>query len=221
MKGWKQAFKNEPWRTDDLKRDRRILKWLRNIRVWQLAVILLILAMLAAIFLRLNNIGMMELRAALIKADTTGDAKAVQNAAVKLQNYTAHHMNTYTGRVALQTLYDDAVQKAIDKAKPVEIDASLYKRISEECYPARLNGGGSRAQAQCISEKIGVSLVNVENVEVISPDAFYVEFAPTRISFDAAGITVMLCYFVIFIIIVRIISTIILRIILKIKYRAA
>ncbi|MCL1876738.1 hypothetical protein FWF74_01770 [Candidatus Saccharibacteria bacterium] len=217
MRGWQQLSKNSPWRTHDLRRDRRLLKILREIKDWQLLVILLILAMLTAIFLRLNNIGMVELRAELIKIDKTGNIAQVKTAAVKLQNYVTKHMNTDTGRVALQTLYNNAAQAAINAARPKDVDTTLYQRVTEECIPQRYSGG-TRAWAQCVANRIGTTLVEEQNVEAVSPDAYYVDFASPVFSFDLAGIMVLICCLLVFIVIFRLILVVILRIILKIKY---
>ena len=219
MQGWQGFSKGSPWRTHYIRRNRRVLKFLRNIKDWQLFVILLIFTMLAAIFLRLNNIGMIELRSGLIDADKTGDIVQIKTAAVKLQNYVSRHMNTDTGRVALQTLYSDAAQAAIDAAKPGDVDSNLYQRVTEECIPAR-HTGGTRAWAKCIADRIGTSLVDEKKVDAISPDAFYVDFAAPIISFDLAGITILISLLLLFIIILRLVLIIILKIVLKIKYNA-
>ena len=51
----------------------------------------------------------------------------------KLQRYVAGHMNTTTGRVALQTLYNQAAQKALEEAKPAEVDSSGYNLAANAC----------------------------------------------------------------------------------------
>jgi len=221
MKGWRRNFEDDPDRSDKIRFDRRILRFLRHIKTWQLLIVLLLFVMLAAIFLRLNNLGMMERKDALIAADKTGDTAKIREATRELQNYVAHHMNTTTGRIALQKSYDRAVNAILENARPPEISETLYQQVTEECAAAWYHGG-SVARAKCISEKIGDSGVGgFETPALPSAAAFYVNFASARISFDLAGISVLICLFLIIVIIFRLIFILILRIILKFKYRAA
>ena len=222
MKGWNWHDKKYQnlGHGDEVKRDARILKFLRGIKIWQMLVILLIFALLAAVFLRLNSLGALDLYEDLKAADKTGDIVKVEKAAKKLQNFMAHHMNSAVPRLPLQTLYDQAVQEAIDAAMPADIDDTLYQKVTEECTSAWYRGG-SRARAQCIAEKIGASgQSGYLEAEAISPDAYYIEFSPTRWSLDAAGITLIICFLLALTIVLRIIATLTLRVILKFKYRA-
>lgn len=219
MKGWRQFLKHDARRTTDLRRNRRMLRFLREIKTWQLALILLIFLLLALVFLRLNYIGMIELVTDLKNADRTGDIAQVESAALRLQNYVTKHMNAAPDRVALQTLYEQAAQAAIDAARPQEVDPELYQRTTAECAPQRYSGG-TRAWAQCIADRIGTTLVEEEKVIAVSPYAYYVNFASPILSFDAAGITVLICYLLAFIIVLRLVMIAILHAILRLKYRA-
>ncbi len=219
MNGWKNHFRDK----SKLLRDRRWLKRLGRIKTWQLLLVLLIFVMLTAIFLRMNNLGMVERRAELIAADETGDIEKVTAAAKNLQNFVANHMNTFTGRVALQTLYDQAAQAALEANRPPEIDAGAYQRASEECRP-QLTSFGYRAWANCVAAQVGTSNItdlDQNNVPAPDPDAYYVEYAPARWSFDLAGISLLISLLLAFAIVLRLVLLVILKIVLKIKYRAA
>ena len=217
MSGWKNFSKNNSRRKKKQQR-RRFLKLLQSVKVWQLSLILLIFVMLAAIFLRLNNIGMIDRRIDLIEADKTGEISQIKEAALSLQNYVARHMNTATGRVALQTLYDQEMETALAAAKPPEISEELYNIAQDECRPV-LRTGNVESWMDCIAEKSGIEYFDSDQIRTILPDAFYIEFISPVLSFDAAGITVIICFLIGFIIIFRIISVLILRVILKIRYK--
>ncbi|MCL2037438.1 hypothetical protein FWG95_00285 [Candidatus Saccharibacteria bacterium] len=219
MNGWKNHFHDKA----SLLRDRRWLKRLGQIKTWQLLIILLLFVMLTAIFLRLNNLGMIEKRAELIAADETGDINKVTTAAKNLQNFVANHMNTYTGRVALQTLYDQAAAAALEANRPPEIDAGAYQRASEECRP-QLTSFGYRAWANCVAARVGTSEItdlDQNNVPPPDPDAYYIEYAPARWSPDLAGISLLISFLLVFVIVLRLVLLLILKLILKFKYRAA
>lgn len=148
----------------------------------------------AALALRSNNLHMVTLRDDLVAADRTGDATKVRTAARKLQNYMAHHMNTTTGRVALQTLYNQAAQKAMEASKPVEISTDVYQAATEACKP-QLTNYGYRAWANCVSGKVGsggVTSLDINKQPAPDPDVYYVEYAPARFSFDLAGWLIIL-----------------------------
>jgi hypothetical protein len=220
MKGWRRNYEDSPDRGERIRLDRRILRTLRRVKTWQLLVILLLFVMLAAIFLRLNNLGMVERREALIAADKTGDITAVQTAAQDLQNYVAHHMNTMTGRVALQTLYEQDFNKITEANKPPEIAGADYQAALKKCHQIYPRNGQKRAQ--CVADTVGVSEVEVpENLSLPSPDAYYVNYVPARLSFDLAGLSVLICLLLIITVIFRLLFVFALKIILKFKYRAA
>ena len=58
----------------DTQHVRRTVKAVEKVKTWQLAVVLLMAVFVAATFLRLNNIGMIERRDAVYAADEAGDA---------------------------------------------------------------------------------------------------------------------------------------------------
>ena len=222
MKGWRENFARDDTRANKIRFDKKVLKRLREIKTWQLVIILLIFVLLTAIFLRLNNLNMIDKRAALVAADKTGNIAKIDTAAKDLRNYVWRHMNTYTGRVALQTLYDQAAQKAIEASRPPEIDGSKYQQATNDCMP-QLHGYGYRAWANCVANAVGISDITTLDTNVTPPDpnAYYVEFAPVRWSFDPAGISLLVCFILAIIIVLRLIFLIILRITLRLKYRAA
>lgn len=222
MKGWKRNFVRDDNRAHKLRFNKRMLKSLRAIKTWQLLSILLVFVMLSAIFLRLNNLDMMDRREALEVADKTGDIAKIERAAKELQNFVAHHMNADTGRVPLQTLYNQAALEAVNASRPPEISTDIYQQVTEECMPQLRNYGYS-AWANCIAERVGISEItdlDQNNQNPPDPDAFYVIFSSPRWSFDFAGISLLIVFLLIFAILFRLIFIIILRIILKIKYKS-
>jgi hypothetical protein len=219
MKGWRRNYEDNPDRSDKIRSDRRVLRALKHIKTWQLLVILLLFVMLAAIFLRLNNLGMIERRDALIEADKTGDVYQVQEAARNLQNYVAHHMNTSPGRVALQTLYDQDFQKIVEANKQPDVENGDYQAAMVRCRQSYPRGGTN--WAKCVADAVGVSEVDITTEPLPSPDAYYVNYVPARWSLDPAGISLLICFALVAAVVFRLIFMSILKIILKFKYRAA
>jgi hypothetical protein len=175
---------------------------------------------IAAIFLRLNNLGMVERRAAVYAADKAGDADQLQTAASDLQNYVAHHMNTTTGRIALQDSYNRDLAVAVNAARPPEINPAVYGAATENCR-SQVYIGGYRAYAQCVANAVGQSETTLQTVKPPQEDTYYLSYAAPRLSLDVAGFMVMISILIIVVIFARLLTGVILRILLKIKYRAA
>ena len=66
---------------------RRLLRATLRLKTWQLFVVLFLAILVAAPLLRLNNLGMVERRSAVIKADEAGDQEKLRLAIVELQDY--------------------------------------------------------------------------------------------------------------------------------------
>ncbi|MDR0955860.1 MAG: hypothetical protein LBM73_01890 [Candidatus Nomurabacteria bacterium] len=207
-------------RTDRLRRDRWRLKKLSQIKTWQLLVILLALLLVAGIFLRLNNLGMVERRQAVLNADKADDTNGLYKSAQELQNYVAHHMNTTTGRIALQYSYDRDVQAAVQAAKPAGVDAGKYQAATESCQ-SQVYVSGYRGYAQCVANAVGENAASVNaQADLPDADAYYLNFAAPHISLDPAGISVILAGLALLLIAARLIGALVLRIILRFKYKA-
>ncbi len=206
---------------NNAQRDRRWLKRLGRIKTWQLILILLIFAMMAIIFLRLNNLGMDERRNAVMAADKSGNEQELRKAATELQNYVSKHMNTSLGNgIALQNSYDRAVKAAYAAAKSPSIDPGVYQAATANCQ-SKVYTGGYPAYAQCVSEAVGgTSAENFKDVVLPNDAAYYLMYASPRWSLDGAGITLFICLIIIIVIIVRTIAMIVLKLTLKFKYHS-
>lgn len=188
--------------------------------VWAILVIILIASsVLSVLFLRLNNQNMVRYRDALVAADKTGDAKQVQRAAKLLQNYVAGHMNTATGKIALQTLYNQAAEKALEASKPVEVSTDVYQAATEACKP-ELTNHGYRAWASCVANKVGANGVyslDVNKQAAPDPDIYYIEYAPARWSVDLAGACLMVAVLALLILSIKLIVYLIMKLVRYLK----
>lgn len=201
--------------------DRHLARAVKNIKTWQLLIILLIFIVLAVIFLRFNNLNMMNLRDELIRADQSGDVTKVETSAANLQHYVTQHMNTTTGQIPLQSLYDQAAQTALDQNRPPQINTDAYAQAQQTCSP-QLSSYGYKAWAGCVANTVGMSNITDLNQNQVSPpdpDAYYVSFASARWSFDPAGITLLVAVILAIIIVVRLIGVLILMILARLRLR--
>src|SRR5690606_6204000 len=96
---------------------RRQMYRLKRIKTWQLIVIFVLMLVLSATFLRLNNIGMIERRDAVIAADKTGDSFSIQNRIYDLQEYSSSRMNASTGPVYLTEQYKRDTEALVEQRR--------------------------------------------------------------------------------------------------------
>ena len=191
----------------------------RNVGTGVLMLALTVMIILSAIFLRFNNQNMIHLRDALSDSDKSSSSAQVIRSAQKLHNYVAHHMNTNTGKIALTTLYDDAVTSLMKKAKPSNMSDDVYNPAMESCK-SRLDSNGYQDWSNCIVNKIqvfGYDSSGIRSIQPPDPDLYYIDYAAPTWSFDLAGISVILSITLGSILILRIIWLATANIIIRLK----
>lgn len=209
----------------------RVRTWLHRMRLlknWQLLVLLLIMTIVSATFLRLNNLGMLERRAAVIAADEKGDKEVLRQRIVELQTYISHHMNTSLGSgLYLTNTYErdrDAALAAAESA--TNPNSTVYQQASIECR-ARFQGGVASFRndyVQCVVEKVGSIAPQSDptaGLKLPKGDTYRVSFASPLWTPDFAGLSVLVCVLLVLIVIIRTTTVIILRMILKRHYSNA
>lgn len=205
----------------DRERVKKSIRQLQRVRTWQLFIIFILMAFVAATFLRLNNIGMLQRREAVLAADKTGDLQITQSRLYELQRYSAAHMNTDTGPFDLESQYRRDVQKAVDAATSNDSSKeSINAKVDEICR-SRVSGYGS-AWIQCFSEELAKfppSTDPADTVNLPSPLLYRHAFASPLWTPDFAGWSVLVCAVILLMIATRLVSLGILRLLLKRHYR--
>jgi len=133
----------------DKKQVQRNLSQLQRIKTWQLIILLILASFVAATFLRLNNIGMVERREAVYAADIAGDDKITQGRLYDLQRYVSAHMNTNMGKGAfLMAAYNRDKQSLMLIAQASSgPNGNIYKKAQDVCAPQYSNW--SPAYVEC------------------------------------------------------------------------
>jgi hypothetical protein len=209
----------------DKRQVRQSIKRLQRIKTWQLLVLLLLMGFVAATFLRLNNIGMAERRAAVLAADKAAtqplDSAVVQNRLYDLQRYVAGHMNTDTGPFYLEGQYRRDAPKKVDKAKESNNSGVNINAEAEAVCKPRFTVW-SPAYVQCFADELAKyppSEDPLQNVSLPSTELYRYSFASPIWSPDFAGWSVVICTVIIVMIIARLLSLAVLRMLLKRHYR--
>lgn len=205
----------------DKRRVKRSIKQLQRVKTWQLLIILILASFVAATFLRLNNIGMDDRRAAVLAADKSGDTEAVQSRLYDLQRYTTEHMNANTGPFYLEQQYQRDAQKAVDAASnDSNPNGNINAKAEAVCRPQFTVW--SSAYVQCFTDELAKyppSPDPSQNVHLPSTDLYRHNFLSPLWSPDFAGWSVLVCIVILIMILARLISLGVLRWLLKRHYR--
>lgn len=205
----------------------RWLHQLQRLKTWQLVILLLLGMLVSATFLRLNNLGMVERRSAVITADEQADATALRSSIVELQRYIARHMNTSLGNGFFLTKSyerdrDKALQTANQSNNP---NSSVYQQASIECR-SRFQGGRESFRndyVQCVVERVSAlsPQTDVEaGLNLPKADAYKINFSSPVWTPDLAGLSVAFCVLITAVIFGRLSLVVILRLLIHRHYRS-
>lgn len=195
---------------------------MQRVKTWQLLILLVIVGFLTATFLRLNNIGMIERRAAVVDADTAGDKVVLQDRLYDLQRYVSTHMNTNMGKgVYLEASYKRDVQAAYDQAaKSANLYGNIYKTVQGVCMPRFTYW--SYAYIRCTTDELAKypASQNLESSVVLPrADTYLHSFVSPLWSPDFAGLFVLIFLAILALVVVRIFGVIVLRLLLRHHYK--
>jgi len=202
---------------------RRNIKQLQRVKTWQLVVLLILSGFISATLLRLNNIGMVERRSAVIAADNVGTNGITQSRLYDLQRYVSEHMNTDMGKgVYLESTYKRDVQTAYANASNGDNpNGNIYKKAQEVCAPQFTHY--SYAYLQCTTGELakypeGSNLISSANLPIA--DAYLHVFVSPLWSPDFAGWSVLVFVVILIMIIVRLTSVGVLKLLLRHHYKS-
>lgn len=203
----------------DKRRIKEGITWLQRIKSWQLLLLLVIMLLLSATFLRLNNIGMIERRTAVISADKVGDTEVTQARLFDLQRYSAAHMNADTGVVYLAEQYERDTKKAIAAASTADAGNNINARADATCKAQ--HAGYSQAYVQCFAAELakypsGINAPDKANLPSVS--LYRHSFYSPVWSPDFAGFSLVICALITLVIAGRLISLVLLQILLRRHY---
>lgn len=178
--------------------------------------------LITATFLRLNNIGMIERRSAVINADKGGsDSETIRARIFDLQRYVAAHMNADSGTVYLSEQYRRDTQAAIEAASARESADNINVKADAVCKAQF--GGYSQAYVQCFASELakypsGSNAPDKANLP--NPSLYRHDFSSPIWSPDFAGFGVLFCLLVTLVIVARLVSLMILRALVRRHYQS-
>ena len=198
------------------------IKDLQRVKTWQLVIVFIIVGFIAATFLRLNNIGMVQRRDAVINADKAGDQEAIISRLYDLQRYVSTHMNTDLGRgVYLENEYNRDLQSwqqnSYGDGNP---HGNIYKKAQDVCAPQFKYY--SYAYLQCTTNELSKYPAAADPASDTSKprqEAYIHSFSSPLWSPDFAGWSVLVCGVILLLIVIRLGSLAVLQLMLRRRYK--
>lgn len=185
---------------------------LKKIKTWHMILVFVVLAILSVVLLRANNLNMIKYRDAVILADETLDKAEVEKTAEALREFVSKHMNTDTGLIPLQNLYNQAVSEAFSKENAVNSD--IYTEATESCKSV-LSQKGYAGYSTCVADMIGVSESNFNQPDLPNPALYHLSYASPKWSADLAGVVVLVTTVVFFAIFLKLLTEGVLALVLN------
>ena len=206
----------------DKRQAQRSIRQLQRIKTWQLVVLLILSSFVSATLLRLNNIGMIERRDAVLSADEQGKDEVTTLRLYDLQRYVSAHMNTdMSGGIYLEAGYKRDTKIAYDKASnDSNPNGNVYKKAQAVCAPKF--SSFSYAYIQCTTDELAKypsSQSLISDVNAPRADSYKHVFISPVWSPDFAGWSVLITAAIGLMILARLTAMLVLRTILKRHYR--
>jgi hypothetical protein len=190
----------------------------KKAKTWQLVVVFVLAAFASATLLRLNNIGMVQRRDAVLAADAVGDVDVTQSRLYDLQRYVSGHMNTDLGKgIYLEYSYKRDVQVAYAAVSVTKNpNGNIYKKVQDVCAPQFTSW--SYAYIQCTTDELAKypssDYLN-KSANIPRADMYLHSFVSPVWSPDFAGWSVLVCGLLLVLIIVRLLGKLILKLLLR------
>ncbi len=207
----------------DKKQARYDLKRLKKVKTWQLAILFILSVFISATFLRLNNIGMVERRDAVLSADIVGDNEKIKERLYDLQRYVTSHMNTDLGKgVYLEALYKkDAAAAYAAASLDSNPNGNVYKKAQDVCRPQFDHW--SLEYLQCTRSELAKYPASddlIKSIQLPRVDMYIHDYVSPVWSPDFAGWSVLISVVILIMIIFRLVGVILLKIIIHHRYKS-
>ena len=204
----------------DNRRITKTIHGLERVKTWQLFILLILSLFIAATLLRLNNVGMVERRDAVLSADQQGDEEVIIQRLYDLQRYVAAHMNTNLGDgVLLEATYSRDMEIWQQKAYAGSSNGNIFVKAQQVCAPRF--SSWSTAYVQCVSDE----LAKYPAAEAVSDSSkprqenYIHNYASPLWTPDIAGWSVVVSLVIVVLILVRLAALGVLHILLRQHYR--
>lgn len=218
----------------------RILRLIKNIKTWQLFLILLPLLFIAATLLRFDHLKMIELRSAVLAADEAEDDEAILSSLNQLKDFTEHHIifnivekngrqniTFGTGPFYLEHLYIRTATAEIAKAEQklqesgdTNPNGNIFAKAMSVCKPLAIQNRwswNSPNYLNCMTGEINKypasdNITDTLTANVPSTALYRYDYASPVWAPTLSGFVILICIVLIVVIFIRVLIWTILRI---------
>lgn len=213
------------------------LKGLRQVKTWQLALILLPLLFISATLLRFDHIKMTDLKAEVTEADESGDDDAIAEALKNLKEFTFSHtviniiekngeqyVTFGTGPIYLEHQYQRKASEALVAAEAQagnddNPNGNVFAKAMDVCKPLAIQNGwtwNSQGYLDCMTGEINKyptsdRIEDTYAASLPSTALFRYDFASPAWTPTLSGLVMLLCVVLIVVIFIRILIWCVLR----------
>lgn len=197
----------------------------RNLKTWQLFLILIPLLFITATFFRFDHLKMTKLRSEVLKADQAENDQKIAASLKKLRNFTSTHavisvvekngdtrIAFGTGPFYLERQYTrhaTAKLAAAEKNTDANPNGNIFAKAMAVCKPQAIQNGwqwNSPAYLDCFTSELNkypASDQSVTTANLPSPNLYRYDFASPIWAFSLSGIFVLICVILITAIVIR------------------
>lgn len=204
----------------------REIRRVKRLRTWQLLALLVLAGFVTAILLRLDNVGMIQRREAVIAADRAGDRELLERNVRELRRYVFSHMNASTRLYLTYQRERDAREILEAAANNMALDnphGNIHRIVADICDPLaqRFGWGYSQPYFDCIARELANFPAmddSIPTIEMPRRELYRISYVSPRWTLGPTGIMVLVCVVLVVMILVRAIRLIVLQVMLS-KYR--
>jgi len=208
---------------------KKSLKSLRQVKTWQLLIILVLLLFIYATLLRFDHIKMTDLKAAVTTADESGSDEEIATALSNLRDFAINHtviniterngtsnVTFGTGPIYLEHQYERKASEALAAAEQQAStdenpNGNVFAKAMEVCKPLAIQNGwawNSQGYLDCMTGEIA-KYPTTETIEdsfmasLPSTALFRYDFASPIWTPTLSGLIAIICLILIFVIMIR------------------
>lgn len=188
---------------------------------WQVLVVFLLMTVVSATLLRINNVGMVQRRDAVLQADEAGDYDALEKRLFDLENYVFSHMNTSTGDFWLVKTYEVKLKQIVEQAKaslPQQGGQTAQRAAADVCD--KRYGRFAMPYVNCFVEELKKHTTAYEKpveIKTPNPNIYKKNYLAPIWSPDLAGLAVLVWFGLLAYLLLRTISNLLFRLLISVK----